>query len=1137
MALQFWFGASGSGKSYRIQQRIIELAGKNPEQNYFMIVPDQFTMQTQKQMVKMHPDGGILNIDVLSFGRLSHRVFEEVGKDERLILDDTGKCLLLRKVAEQVKEQIPVLAAGLKYPGYIEEVKSILSEFMQYGLKPQDVKELAVFAQKNPPLHLKLEDLCVLYEAFGKACQERFITKEETLDVLCQRLSLSESIKGSTIVFDGFTGFTPIQNNVIEELLLCAKDVIVTLEMDHNDSPYRLEGEEFLFHLTRQTVCSLQKIAERNGISMKEDVILSEVPVKRFEKNAQLSHLERNLFRDKIFAWEDEVSNIQLIKAVNVRQECSLVCEAMFREIKEKGYRYRDIAVVTADMGKYEAPLRRQFERYGVPYFMDDTRSMLSNPFVAFLRNAISVLRYDFRYVDVFRFLHTGMTDFTMEEIDRLENYVRSKNIRGFSAWKETFSKRNKEIKEAKDLDCINETRQRLVDAFDALQEESKTGILPAKKWCEVFYAFCVEQNLQQKLEAKADVLASQNDLSGAVEYRQIYRLIMELFEHIASLLGEDNLSLQEFSDILDAGFGEIRIRSLPQGVDLLLVGDIERSRLKDIKVLFFLGVNDGNIPQKTGNGGLISDIEREYLLQSGKELAPTPAMAMFTEHLYLYMNLTKPSEKLYLSYAVMEENGDSLRPAYLVGELKRIFPKLKECIAPAKKTILSVEDAKERIAELLSGYVAGTLKEEERVELFALYGQLKEQKECKQWLAELTEAAFLSYKPTALEKNIAEELYGKIIECSVSSLEQFAACHYAHFLSYGLRLEEREEYGFASMDMGNVMHELLERFGKLLEEKGISWTDVKQSQIDAFVEETVEVISHSYESAILQDTAKNRYFVQQLKRIVRRTLVVLQEQLRHGTFRPYAFERQFKEVCDFAPGGKSNGQLLLKGRIDRIDTFVQEDEVFVKVVDYKSGNHSFDLNLLFYGMSLQLAVYLGQAVKILKQSYPDKTITPAAMLYYHTVDPVLNTETILTEEESNRERMKELTPTGAVSARAGVVDALDENLDGKSMVAPVTKKGCEIKLSKSVFDPVVLNQILDYAGEKTISLAEEMLQGKIDVQPMLVSKEDACKYCNFKDSCGFDRKIAGYEKGMRKEIGLEDFVAKMQKEGEGECQ
>lgn len=1128
MALQFWFGASGAGKSRCVGEEMIKKAIENPDINYFMIVPDQFTMQTQKQMVKMHPDGGILNIDVLSFNRLAHRVFEEVGKDDRLVLDDTGKCLLLRKIAGREKDKLPVLSAGLKSPGYIQEVKSVLSEFMQYGLKPEDVKELAVYSESKRPLYLKLQDLAYLYEAFLKECESKFITKEETLDLLCERLPYAESMKKSVVVFDGFTGFTPIQNKVIAELLHQAKDVWVTLVMDHRYSPYKLEGEEFLFHLSRQTVFSLQKIAQEQGVALKEDVVLSETPVKRFHHNPTMAHLERNLFREKSEVYEEVPEGLKMVKAANIRQECRMMCADMFELIEKKGYRYRDIAVVTGDMGKYEAPLRQQFEKYGIAFFMDTTKSMLSNPFVAFLRNAMAILQYGFRYQDVFRFLRSGFVDFSTDEIDKLENYVRARGIKGFAMWKSPFIHPHKEIKkDEKEMETLNGLRERFVSLFKVLQEETKEKNLSAKRWCELLYYFCEEQKLQQKLEKYALFFEEKNELSTAVEYRQIYRLIMDLLDQIANLLGEEELSMQEMIDILDAGFAEIRVRSLPQGVDLLVVGDIQRTRLKEIKALFFLGVNEGNIPQSADKGGLISDMEREFLVSSGRELAPTPAAQMFMERLYLYMNLTKPSEYLYLSYASMEEDGSTLRPAYLIPEIKNIFPRLATVLGNNESPILSVQDAKERMASLLCEYATGTMPEKRQSEMYALYADLLAREECNSWLHELTEAAFLSYQPGTLEQKLAEELYGKIMECSISSLERFASCHYAHFLAYGLRLSPREEYGFEHMDMGNVMHDILQRFGEMLQEKSMEWTEVSEETIETFVEKAANEISGTYGGAILQDSAKNRYFVMQLKRILRRTIRTLQQQLRYGTFKPYAFEKDFRHIYNIDCEGQSDGQLLLKGRIDRIDTCLHDQEVLVKVVDYKSGNRKFDVNTLYYGIALQLAVYLGQAVKNMEAVYPDKNIVPAAMLYYRAVDPILNTEKALTKEESEIEILKELNHTGAVSSRAGVVDALDETFTKKSMVVPVSKKGDEVVLSDSVFDPLVLNRMLDFAQDKVMELANEIMQGKIDIKPVEIKKTDACEFCDYKDVCGYDSKIKGYEKCRPEEVDVTVFAEK----------
>ena len=268
MSLRFVFGGSGAGKSTRVYEEILERAAKEPGRNFLIIVPDQFTMQTQKELVT-HPANksrGIMNIDVLSFGRLSHRIFEEVGRREIPVLDDTGKSLVLRKVAGSMKEELPYLGSHLDKQGYIHEIKSAISEFMQYGIGVEDVQKLIDFAGGKGVLHYKLKDLQVLYRGFMEYIREKFITTEETLDLLREALKRSQIIKDSVVVFDGFTGFTPIQNRVIAELMALTREVIITITLDLQENPFVPDGEQKLFHLSKKTVADLVKLAQEAGV-------------------------------------------------------------------------------------------------------------------------------------------------------------------------------------------------------------------------------------------------------------------------------------------------------------------------------------------------------------------------------------------------------------------------------------------------------------------------------------------------------------------------------------------------------------------------------------------------------------------------------------------------------------------------------------------------------------------------------------------------------------------------------------------------------------------------------------------------------------------------------------------------------
>lgn len=1109
MGLRFWFGASGSGKTTEVQQEIIRRAGANRDTQFLMIVPDQFTMQTQKQMVTSHPDGGIINIDVLSFGRLAHRIFEEVGKPERQALDDTGKCLLLRGILNERKEEFPLLFAGLKNPGFIQEIKSVISEFMQYGLAPKDVSELAVYSKERKSLNLRLHELSGMYEAFLETCGERYITTEETLDLLCERLSYSELIRKSVVVFDGFTGFTPIQNKVIEKLLIYAREVNVTLVIDEECSPYTMGEETELFALSRKTVYSLQKLARENGISMGDDVILTG-EVKRFINNPELAHLEKSLFRKGAKPYVGAVSRLEINGAGSVLQETGLMCKRLFELIEKEGYRYRDIAVITADMSVYEAPLRKQFEKYHIPYFIDNTKSLMQNPFVAFLRSAPEIVRNHFSYNEVFFFLRSGLLDYSLEDIDKLENYVRSRGIRGYAAWAGPFDATNKELKrKPEELEKLNEIRKDFISKITPLYELSQRSDATGRDYATVLYHLALQEKMAEKLERFAKGFAQKNDLSTAKEYEQIYKLIMGLLDQIVSLMGDEVITITDFRDILEAGLLELRVASLPLGVDLLMVGDMERTRLKDVKALFFLGVNDGKIPRAGGSGGLLSDLDREFLTGSGKELSPTPAANMFIQRLYLYMNLTKPSEYLWLSYASMSEDGTSLHPAYLISTLREMFPAIRHNTATGHP-ILSVEDEKRGFTGLLQGYFDNGLLPKERDIFLALYRDLKDRDEA--WVEQMIANTLSVYEPSMLDRDSAALLFGEIMNCSISSLEKFASCQYAHFLQYGLCLREREEYGFEKVDMGNVTHEVLQNFGEELLQKKIEWNQMEEEAMNEAVDRIVDVISASYGSGILQGSAQNRYYTTRIRRILKRTVKTLGEQLRPGRFVPYDYEHTFRKLYE--------DKFLLKGKVDRIDLCRQDDEIFVKIIDYKTGLKDFDYSKLYYGTVLQLAVYMKETLEHLKVLHPEAELSPGAMLYYRIMDPKIKSNVSLSEEESEARFLKELNYKGLVNARAGIVDAMDSDFEKNSLVIPVQKgKDAEIKETDKVVNTEIFEAVLSYASWKAISLARDVKEGKISCNPAVVSGDDPCAYCAYQGACGFDSKLPGYEKEIKKTV------------------
>lgn len=1161
MSLRFFFGPSGSGKSRRLYQEIVERAVREPEKNFLVIVPDQFTMQTQKDFVTLHERGGILNIDVLSFGRLSYRVFDEVGELDTPVLDDTGKSLVLQKVALRLRDELPTLGGYLHRQGYIHEVKSALSEFMQYGISVGDMDKLIAFSQKRGALVHKLKDLAVLYRGFQEYIGGKFITTEESLDVLRRSLGKSGLIRGSIVVFDGFTGFTPIQNRVIQEILRLSEEAIVCLTLGAGENPYELDGEQKLFHMTKKTVSDLQKLAREVEAGRGGDVFVGMpdgfmqggkdgAPVgrpvwekgkqlciqkhHRFEESPALQALERNLFRYPFVPYTQPQDSVHIFEASTPRQEVHQAGLKALKLVREKGYGFRDIAFILGDMEGYAPYVETEFAQMGIPCYIDRTRQIVLNPMIEFIRSALELYEKDFTYEAVFHYLRSGLADITWEEADELEDYCVRTGIRGYRKWSRLFVYKTAQMGENEDaLKRLNQIRERFMAQVECLHGKNKETV---GDYVNRLYAFLVQNRVQEKLAGFEGMFQADNQGARAREYAQIYRLVMDLLDQIYGLLGTEIMSLREFADILDAGFGEIRVGTIPQNVDRVVVGDMERTRLKQVKALFFLGVNDGNIPRNASKGGIISDMDREFLRESELELAPSPRQQMYIQRLYLYLNMTKPSHDLYLSFSKVNSQGKSIRPAYLIDVVHELLPQLKTEYPEQEPVLTQVVTPGEGVgylAEGLRGYVQGYGEKEQEQAFFTLYEAYGTGDEALRMRRdELTRAAFQRYEDSGLSRAVARALYGLELENSVTRLETYAACAYRHFLQYGLSLKEREEFGFESVDMGNVFHAVLERFSRRLSESEYTWFDFPREFGEKEVKDALTAYAAQYGETILYSSARNEYAVTRMNRVLARTVFTLQDQLKQGEFVPDAYEMSFRYVEDLDSVNvalSEEEKMRLRGRIDRVDIAEDEKHVYVKVIDYKSGNRQFDLAALYYGLQLQLVVYMNAALEMEAKRHPDKEVVPAALLYYHIEDPTVESPVELSEEELGEQLLEKLRMKGVVSSEEGIVEKLDRFCVGRSAVIPVErKKDGSLSARSSVMSGEELKVISDYVNDKVRSIGQEILAGRVELNPYEKGSEDACTYCAYRKVCGFDPSIPGYHKRELEELPKDEALRRM---------
>ena len=1055
MSLQFIIGSSGSGKSCYAYQNIIEQAGLHPEKLFFVIVPEQFTMQTQKTLVEMSPGKGILNIDILSFQRLAYRIFEETGGSLYPVLEETGKSLVVKRVAQEKKKELTILGSTLKRTGAVSQMKSLISELKQYQIAPSELDARAEETGEKKLLAAKLKDTGVIYRAFEEYLENRYVTAEDVLEVLAGKLEESALIKNSEVLVDGFTGFTPVQIGVLGKLFrLCAK-VYVTIIMDEREDPYKKAIPHQLFAMSRQLVQQLMKAADEAGCPVEPEIWVRRSGHGRFQPGSTMDQLEQRLFRygkrgfsgngiekrpesgteaktgNPAAGYEAKQQGIYISVAPNPRAELEETVRLIRRMVREDGMRYQDFAVLTGDLSIYGTYAREIFEKCGVPYFVDEKHSVLMNPFVEFLRAAIEMVVQSFSYESVFRYLRCGLSSLNREETDAMENYVLALGIRGLKAYAETWTRGYRGIK-PDEVPQRNLLREKFYAEVQPFAEEMKKKDATVRERTEALYALVVQNQIQEKLEERRCQFEQQGQEAFAKEYSQIYGIVMELLDKIVEVLGDEKMTLAEYQEILEAGFAEASVGIIPPTADQVLIGDNERSRLKDIRVLFFVGVNEGLIPRHDAGGGILSEYDREELERADAKLSPTARETMYQQKFHLYRNLTKPSERLYLSFAKAGASGEAQNPSYLINEIRKLFPEIQV------RDIEKKEQPEERLEMPRSGEALfleelGKAAEGESDPLFEeLYRWYAAHPEAGIPAETYRKAAFLRCADGVIGRSAASALYGDTLKNSATRLEKYAACAFAHFMEFGLQIRERDQYELKAADMGTVMHEALEKFSKKLQENGETWKTVTDDTRDRLIEECVEETMADYGNTIFQSSSRNQYRIIRVKRILKRTVWALQQQIRQGEFEPGEFEVSFSMEDSLSAINidlSEHEKMRLRGRIDRVDLCETDDKVYVKIIDYKTGNTSLDLVALYYGLQLQLAVYLDAAVELEQKKHPGKQVEPAGVFYYHIDDPMLDQEEDETDEAWGRRMLKALRMDGLVNADRKVVELLDRVL------------------------------------------------------------------------------------------------------------
>ncbi|MDR1531150.1 MAG: exodeoxyribonuclease V subunit gamma [Clostridiales bacterium] len=1093
--LRFIFGRAGHGKTEQCLYEITEKSQNNASNALIYIVPEQSTLQAEQDLVRLSRNKAIIRTQALSFQRLAYRLFAETGLAGGIILDDVGSRMLLRKILFELEQELKFFTRAANKPGFLENLYDAVREFYQYNISPS---QLAACAGQTPDERLadKLRDLQTVFEGYADflRTQAGYISSANALSLVPARVKDSAFLSGAEIWIDSFTSFTVQEHKIIEALTQKCPSVTVSLTVDDSRAPYGALDFYDPFFETKNTVNKLCVMARDCGVAIAPASLMT-VP-RRFKASHALGHLESNFFPYIPQKYSgDPGREIMIQSASNRYEEVAALCSQIIGLVRDSGLAYADIAVVTGALEEYEKAIRSIFGQYGIPFFVDTKANILAHPLSSLIRGAVDCAAFDMRYEGVFRFLKTGLTPIPRREIDILENYVLQYGIHGWK-WEREFEDK-----------AVNETRLALLECLAPVLLPLKQKTHTVREYAAGIFDMLDNLSVCVTLDRQAAELAAPANRGGAAfredavnmarQHRQIWNAICALFDKMVDLLGDQTLTIKDFAKILEAGLDATDIGLIPHTLDQVTVGDLTRTRLPAVKALFVLGACEGALPKVQTERGIFYDDERAALTAFGLELAPDSRRRGAEELFLIYNCICKPSEYLRLSYATGSIEGKGIKPSIILEKIAAMFPALRhtrlETPAITRPDVLF-----QRMGAVLRGGMDETFGA-----VYKWFANNNEYKGPLRAMEEIIQGAREYISPGLLGTMYADG----VITTAVSQLEQYARCPFSYFVEYNLAAKERVIYEVQPFDIGNMYHDLLDMFSRLVKGRGISWRQLTDEQINGLVDDCASQISQEIRDKVLLNTARSRYMLAKMKQIAKKSIKALAAHIASGEFEPLATEVIFGGGIKGDPGQlaglavqlEDGRRLELRGKIDRIDVLDADGQKYVKIIDYKSGHLKFDQEDADLGLQLQLLMYLNAVLENGAEILGDGNALPGGVFYFQLKDPVIE----YGAEDLEAETLKQYKMSGVALADETVVRGIDRDINGWSDIMPVrTKKDGGFAAGSSVLSLDDMNALRRAVTEKAKAIANEILDGHIDPRPFKKGARTGCDYCRYRAIC-----------------------------------
>ena len=1102
--LTILMGRAKTGKSDTVLHRIAELGDSSQQ---ILLVPEHASHQAEVDLCRTCGPTVSRHAEVLSFRRLSDRVLAITGGIAQVTLDAGGKLLTLQKALMEVMPSLKVYRRPSQKSAFLQQLLDLFDELRCYEVSPENL-----YAQAQDitgATHDKLCDLSLLYGAYEARLQRPGVDARDRMTKLCDSLEDSGYACGKDIFIDGFTYFNAQERRVLAVLLRQARSVTVTL-LGEPDS------REEIFEASVKTLGQLCRVAELERCPMEIEVL------KRRDDTA-LGHMERYFFGDNV-PFKGDSSAVRIREADNVFSEVEQTAADILRLVSAGKCRYRDITVAARNMGDYEGVIETVFERYGIPAYLSHRSDILEKPVLSLLTGVLAAIGNGYEYEDMFRWLKTGLAGLTAAECDELENYVLKWEVHG-SMWlrdvdwtenPEGYGTPWNEERQAR-LERINELRRRVRQPLLALAEGLKTGETASEK-ADSLYSFMETLGLQNALEAQMKAQAEAGRLQDAEETAQLWDILCGVLDQFVEILGGEPMGLDEFTRLFRQVVTQYSVGTIPVSLDQVSVSEITRNDRHTDEYLFLLGANDHVLPDPGQSGGILNDDDRDELAQRGIELAPTGMDRMSIELQNLYAALAQPTHGLTVSYPVSDVSGAELRPAFVIDRLRSLFPEVKvEKEGNDKEYRLTaltpaLEAAGQRPQGALWRYFAGAPQFAER-------------------LAAMERAA--SIKRGSLSRSAVRALYGDRVSMSASRLERMRSCHFAYFMEYGLKAKPRTPAAFDAPQIGTFLHFLLENVTRdVLGMGGFSAVDdetlhgLVREYIDLYVEKEL----HNFQ----ERNTRFKYLFARLRNTAYAVIDQVAEELRHSDFIPLEFELSFGDngTLPAVVVSEPDAELRVGGKVDRVDGWVKDGKLYLRVVDYKSGKKAFDLSAVKMGLDIQMLLYLFTLQKEGKSHFGHE-IEPAGVLYLPARDEILSLERNIPPEKLASERQKQLKRSGLLLAEPAVLEAMEHDSLREPHYLPlrVSRDG---SLSGSIASAAQLGKLGKYVEKLLHQIAAEVRQGNIDADPCCRSEDDSfCKYCDWADACHFQDGRDGDHLRYILPVKPEEFWRMLDEEGD----